>query len=116
MTSPSHSIPSAAHTPTPWAVSSSTMIVATEDKRDLAIICNTIDLVGVSDIGIHEARANAELIVSAVNSHASDQRRIKELEEALAELYTNEKLDDDDPKLMATRTKVSALLSQGAPK
>ena len=52
-------------TPGPWGVSSSTMIVATTDKRDMPIIGNLFDLMGVSSIGLDETRANARLIAAA---------------------------------------------------
>ncbi len=73
------------HSPLPWAVSSSTMIVATDDTRDLAIICNTIDLVGLSSIRMNEARANAAFIVEACNSHALLLAQNAEMLEALTE-------------------------------
>lgn len=75
-----------AHTPTPWGVSSSTMLVAINDERDMPIIGNLLDLMGVSSIGIEEARANAAFIVTACNAYAAQQARIKELEEALKRL------------------------------
>lgn len=61
----------AAHTPVPWAVSSSVLIIAPNDPRDFPVICNTMELGGPFGFPIDEAAANAAFIVRAVNSHAS---------------------------------------------
>lgn len=57
------------HTPTPWAVSSSVMVIAPQDKRACPVICNTMDLGGLSEFNIQEAAANAAHIVHCVNTH-----------------------------------------------
>ena len=53
------------HTPGPWAVSSSVVVVAPNDPRDAPVICNTMDLGGPSGFRLSEAMANAHLIASA---------------------------------------------------
>ena len=76
--------PVAAHTPLPWAVSSSTMLVAPNDPRDMPVIGNLIDLMGVSSIGINEARANAAFIVRACNAHAALVEALERMERTFA--------------------------------
>lgn len=49
--------------------------------------------------------ANANLIVRAVNMH-------DELVGALKDLLRDEKLDDDDPALVATRARVEAVIEK----
>ena len=50
-------------------VSSSTIIVAADDKRDCPMICNTMDLSFISSIELNEAADNAAHIVLCWNTH-----------------------------------------------
>lgn len=62
------------YTPGSWDLSSSTLVVAIHDKRDCAIICNTMDLSRISKIGIVEAAKNARLISRAPDAIELMQR------------------------------------------
>lgn len=93
-TTPGASAPTP-HTPIPWGVSSSTMLVALNDPREMPVIGNLMDLMGFSSIGINEARANAAFIVEAVNAHAQQQARIEALEAGL-ERYLRAEANNTD--------------------
>ncbi len=107
---PSNPKPGEGHTPTPWAVSSSTVIVATEDKRDMAIICNTMDLMGISFIGIKESRANAAFIVEAVNAHARLLASNEEMREICADFIA--KCDRGESRSVRTYARMKAALAR----
>lgn len=72
------------HTPTPWQIreyfSDPIPIIAGFDQGDLYNVCE----MSSEDFFEPEVlRANAEFIVKACNSYDSNQKRIKELEDAL---------------------------------
>lgn len=85
-------------TPGPYEVSSSTLVLALDDKRPLAVICNTLDLSGISGIGILEAMANAQLIARL--SPSTMAQVVKALERVISTLtdehgHAYEALDAD---------------------
>ncbi len=86
-------------------------------SADAAAEC--FDIIGKDKWTFESDEASIERFQEIIERHSAQQavnercallERVKELEGALAELYHDEKLDDDDPRLAATRNKVYALL------
>ena len=65
----------------PWSVYKESQFIISNDGEDLATAENMY--IG----GVDTARANAELIVTAVNSFESNRELIRELAEALTDCY-----------------------------
>lgn len=71
------------HTPTPWRLVENTPTLI-EGAADYPALAQTMLVRG--DGSLDEARANAELIVTAVNAFEANQARIAELTRVLAAL------------------------------
>lgn len=56
------------HSPLPWVVSSSAIVVSNTADA-LKVICSTVDFKEIDRMPLKEAMANAKMIVRAVNSH-----------------------------------------------
>ena len=81
------------HTPTPWRVVASTPTLI-DGSDDYPAIAQTALFKG--DGSLEEACANAEFIVTAVNSYASSQAEIERLR-ALVDLIAEEAMKDNSP-------------------
>ena len=99
-----------AHSPLPWRVSTNYGVAHH--------VCSDTGLIAVCDAGDYarsrlEGAANAALIVSSVNAHASLVERVKELEEALRGILDLDVVEKDlgdsrDPRTVIARAAIAA--------
>lgn len=93
-----------AHTPTPWRVSLDAYVVHVETDRTLAACPATLT------IGADEARANADLIVRAVNAHES---LVSALERIEAMLSDGMALGRNQKRALADSARAALALAKG---